>query len=107
MPVLSNSRHEKFAIAVVCGKSHTAAYIAAGYGAKGARQNAHRLITNDDIRGRILELKRKLANENKVQLGEIIYDLDQTHKMAMALGQCSAAISAIMNKAKLLGIGRE
>ena len=40
MPVLSNSRHEQFSQALVKGLSAAKAYTAAGYAAKGARQNA-------------------------------------------------------------------
>ena len=52
-----NPQHEKFIQNRVSGMSQTEAYIAAGYAEKSARQNAHRLITNDYIQQ---EIKRRL-----------------------------------------------
>ena len=62
MPVLNNSQHEKFARLVASGRTATKAYILAGYSAVAARQNAHRLTTNDDISMRVLELQTELGN---------------------------------------------
>jgi phage terminase small subunit len=61
MTILSNSRHEAFARAILEGKSGREAYIAAGYKAAGAEANASRLIRNDKVSARIAELKGKAA----------------------------------------------
>jgi phage terminase small subunit len=61
MTILSNSRHEAFARAVLQGKNGREAYIAAGYNAAGAEANASRLIRNDKVSARIAELKGKAA----------------------------------------------
>ena len=55
MPALRNPRREKFAQNIVAGMKAEDAYAAAGY--KAHRQNAHRMMTNDDIRARIEELR--------------------------------------------------
>jgi hypothetical protein len=49
MGILTNPRHELFAQELAKGRSATEAYMLAGY--KPCRQNAARLMTNDDIRG--------------------------------------------------------
>jgi hypothetical protein len=61
MPVLANSKHERFAQALAKGLSATKAYISAGYSKAGAKQNAARLLTNADLCARIKELQEALA----------------------------------------------
>jgi Terminase small subunit len=61
MPVLTSSKHEKFAQLVATGVSATKAYVSAGYAKANARQNASRLITNDDILARIKEIQADVA----------------------------------------------
>ena len=58
---LKNSKHELFAQGIVKGLSPADAYIKAGYAPAGARFNAHRLITNDNVSARIKELKGIIA----------------------------------------------
>lgn len=55
MPALKNLQREKFAENLVAGMSPEAAYAAAGY--RPHRQNAHRMMTDDDVRARIEELR--------------------------------------------------
>jgi hypothetical protein len=57
MPILSNSKHERFAQNVTKGLSATKAYVSAGYSKAGAEQNASRLMTKDDVLARIKELQ--------------------------------------------------
>ena len=47
MPILKNARYEIFALAIARGESAHTAYTLAGY--KQHRQNAARLMTNEDI----------------------------------------------------------
>jgi hypothetical protein len=62
MPVIEdNPQHEKFARLVAQGKSLTKAYIMAGYSARGAQQNASRLILNDMVSMRVAELTIETA----------------------------------------------
>ena len=52
--ILRNSQHETFCQLVANDNiSDAEAYRQAGYAHRGAGQNAHRLIKNDDIAGRI------------------------------------------------------
>jgi phage terminase small subunit len=75
MTILSNSRHEAFARAILQGKSGRAAYIAAGYKAAGAEANASRLIRNDKVSTRIAELKGKAAEGAVATAREVLEQL--------------------------------
>ena len=63
MPVLSNSRRERFVQGVISGATATAAYISAGYSNNGAAQSAQRLLRNSEIRARRAELEEKVVVE--------------------------------------------
>ena len=93
MPTLSNARHEKFAQAIAGGKTADEAYALAGYAPQ--RQNAHRLMTNDDVRARIDEIKGRAAEGLNVTLQWLIERAEEARKQAMSLGQPSAAVGAI------------
>ena len=55
MPILKNARYEIFALAIARGESAHTAYTLAGY--KQHRQNAARLMTNEDIKARVKEVQ--------------------------------------------------
>jgi Terminase small subunit len=57
--VLDNARHERFAQLVSDGKSEMASFAEAGYSAKSAKQNAHRLSENEGVKARIAELQAR------------------------------------------------
>lgn len=62
MPVLKNTRWEKFAQGLAKGLVCERAYEEAGF--KPSRQNAHRLLTtNEDIRVRVEELSERAAEK--------------------------------------------
>jgi phage terminase small subunit len=69
MSVLTNVRHEHFCCLRAEGRTATDAYIEAGYSAAGARANASRLIANDDIKGRILEIRTKITDKTVENAG--------------------------------------
>jgi hypothetical protein len=67
MPILANPRHDRFAQLVASGKfSHSEAFRQAGYAENGAKENASRLMTNDNVSARIEELRAR--NAEKCQL---------------------------------------
>jgi hypothetical protein len=121
MPVLKNPRHEAFAQAIFIGifrpdlyPTHGTAYNAAGYRAKNARKpggaaeaNASRLLKNAKIFDRIAELQREAAEDAKETIDKCVAELNEDRRDAKAQGQHSAAISAVMGKAKLLGLVTE
>ena len=61
MPVLTNAKHEKFAVLVAKGVSLSKAYVSAGYSAKGAGGSASKLQRNAAIAARISELQNELS----------------------------------------------
>src|SRR3954451_23860245 len=61
MQVLSNSKHEQFALAIAKGVSAAEAYIAAGYSECGAKQSAARLLRNADVCSRVAQLRAELS----------------------------------------------
>jgi Terminase small subunit len=61
MPVLSNSKHEQFAMAIAKGVGLAEAYISAGYSECGAKQSAARLLRNANIRSRVAQIQAELS----------------------------------------------
>jgi hypothetical protein len=99
MSVLDNARREKFAQEVASGKSLTDAYEAAGY--KPNRKNAQRLKTV--VSARITELQAQGAERAVVTLESLIAEAGELQEKAAGHNQYSAAISALIAKAKLSG----
>lgn len=105
MPVLKNARHERMAQALAQGKSASDAYEAAGF--KPHRQNAARMMTNDDIVKRVDELQAKTVKKVEITVDSLASELEEARAMALKEKQTSAAVSATMGKAKLFGLGVE
>jgi len=74
MPVLKNPKYEKFAQEVAKGKGIEEAYRLAGY-EKPHRQNAHRLMTNDDIKARVAEIQGRAAERAEITAQMVIEEL--------------------------------
>ena len=102
MPVLKNTRHERFAQALSLGKTATEAHKSAGY--KPDRGNATRLTANNSIRARVSELQGKIAAKAAVSVLSLTEELEQARSMAIIEKQTSAAVAATMGKAKLHGL---
>lgn len=73
MPVLKNQRHERFAQAVLKGKTLDEAYALAGYKAHPA--NPQRLRGNDRVSARIEELAERIETFNVVSVERIAREL--------------------------------
>ena len=101
MPVLTNPRHEKFAQELAVGKSATEAMREAGYTDP---RNSTRLTKNDEIRGRIQELQNRGAAIAEVSVASLLRELEGARELAIAQKQASAAVAAIMGKAKITGL---
>lgn len=63
MTALCNAKHEAFAKELAKGNSASKSYALAGFAPH--RQNAHRLMTSDDIQRRVKELKEQREIDNK------------------------------------------
>jgi len=105
MPVLENPRHERFAQELAKGKQAEDAYAIAGF--KPHRQNAHRMMTKDDISRRVSELQERAATRTVVTVASITEDLLRIAAKAEALESPAAlnvARNAKMDAAKLNGL---
>lgn len=99
---LKNARHERFAQWRAKGKSVDEAYVKAGF--KANRGNASRLNANEGVRARVLELQVRAAEKAIITADDIARQLDQDRQFARKLKQASAAVSATLGKAKVLGL---
>lgn len=102
MPVLLNSRHERFAQALYEGLPAHGAYVQAGYAAN--RGNAVRLKTKESVQKRLVELQGMAAEDADVTVDTLVRELESARVVAMTQGNPSAAVAATLGKAKLLGL---
>lgn len=107
MPVLKNSKHERFVQEIVKGKSQREAYHLAGYGAKSdsvADAAASRLLGDVKVRARLDELQVRVAEKAVVTAARILDELEEARLLALKLEQPTAMVSAIMGRAKVAGV---
>jgi phage terminase small subunit len=102
MPVLDNARHERFAQELAKGKTADEAYVLAGF--KENRGNASRLKANESIERRVDEILGRAAKRAEITVHDIAAQLDEDRQFARELDAPSAAITATMGKAKVLGL---
>jgi hypothetical protein len=118
MPVLKNPKREAFAQALARGLPIRAAYVEAGY--MDHKSNGLSLARHSLIQARVLELRssgiqpvatvaggshlpavKAVSADSEATVESLLSELELARVKAMAEGQTSAAISAIMGKAKL------
>src|SRR5262245_23553913 len=102
MLALKNPRREAFCQLRVQGKTRDEAYRLAGY--KPNRQNAARLTTKDDIKGRVAELQAELKQTYECTVEMMARQFDEDRAFAIACKAPSAAVAASVAKAKLFGL---
>jgi hypothetical protein len=102
MPLLDNPKHEIYAQELAKGTTATRAYVRAGY--RESRPAASRLSTNVNIQGRVAELQAVTAERAEITIESLLREAEKIWLAAMASGQCSAAVSALILKAKLAGL---
>lgn len=94
---LKNARHERFAQELAKGKSQVDAFAAAGY--RPIAANASRLISNDNIRNRVLELTKQTAEKvtEKVAIDAawVLKKASELHDKALEEKQLSVAKGAL------------
>src|SRR4051794_10097290 len=101
MPILRNQRRERFAQEIAKAKTATQAMAIAGYSDP---RNSTRLMKKDEVRCRIDELRGRGAERAEVTVASLVAELEASRKLAAKQGQASAAVSATMGKAKILGL---
>lgn len=73
MPTLSNPRHERFAQALVAGKTADEAYAEAGY--KANRGNASTLKANQSVADRVAEILAAAAKRTEITAADVLAEL--------------------------------
>jgi len=84
------------------GENASKAYVSAGF--KGSRANASRLKANSNITARVLEIQGLAAAGAKITLEGLLDELEHARQRADSLGQLSASVRAISEKARLAGL---
>lgn len=75
MATLKNKRHEKFCHEYIKDMNATQAAIRTGYSKKTAKMQGSRLMTNDDIKLRVAELRDVYLDENIMTAKQVEYEL--------------------------------
>ena len=75
MAALKNKRHEKFCHEYIKDMNATQAAIRTGYSEKTAKMQGSRLMTNDDIKSRVAELRKAYLDENILTAKQVEYEL--------------------------------
>ena len=88
-------------------KAYYAAYDAKSSKPITANRAAKELLDNPKIAARVRALRDMSQERHLVTVDSLTAELDQDRQLARELGQPSAAITAVMGKAKLHGIGSE
>ncbi len=97
-----NARQELFVQGLLVGNSADQAYTEAGY--KRHRENAARLIANDNIVARLAELRAPVIKAVQVTLEGHLRNLKALRDTAAEAGQYGAAITAEVNRGKASGL---
>ena len=105
MAALKNKRHEKFCHEYIKDMNATQAAIRTGYSKKTAKMQGSRLMTNDDIKMRVAELRDAYLDENIMTAKQVEYELTRialglsTEKTVVIEGQGDGRSTArIMDK---------
>lgn len=101
MAALSNPKREKFAQGLARGMTPEAAYSEAGYSPH--RQNAHRMMTDDDVMMRVAELQERVAERVVYTAAKLVEMAAAVYEQAYASGQNAAAVAAIKEIGILTG----
>jgi phage terminase small subunit len=101
VPILDNSRWERFCNFLAQGEDITDAHEHAGY--KRNTGNASTLFANPSVQARLKEIKAELARNTVVTAESPIQQAEEVRMCAMERGQLSAAIAAIKEIGVLSG----
>lgn len=106
-------QQEKFARAVVETGNNSESY-RRSYNTKNMNENsisrkAHELMQNVKVAARIDALRQVHAKRHNVTVDSLVAELEQIKQIALAAEtpQTSAAVSAVMGKAKLTGLDKQ
>jgi hypothetical protein len=109
MPVLKNTRHERFSQEIAKGADSATAFLTAGCTsrARDPEAAAARLAGTARVANRIAELRAADAPDEaaiEVTAATTLRELEEARRLAIAKKQPAPAIAATMAKAKLTGL---
>lgn len=96
-------QHHTFIQEYLATGNATQAAITAGYSAKTAQPQASRLLKRDDIKEAIEAAQADIKKQTEVTIADLLDQLEDARQLAIETGKASAAVAAIMGKARLLG----
>ncbi|RWN51944.1 terminase small subunit [Mesorhizobium sp.] len=101
-----NIRQERFCLGLAEGLPQSRAYIEAGYRARGnaAEVEASKMVRLPKVAARIAELQAEAARRSEITVNDLVADLSIMFKLALATKNPAAGVSAVLGKAKLLGL---
>jgi hypothetical protein len=102
MGPLSNVRHERFVALLLEGKSASAAYAEAGYAPDDG--NAAKLKAHPRVQERLAEMQTEVSKETKISIQSVIEELTDLTAKATNRNQFTAAIRAVVEKARIAGL---
>ena len=85
-------------------EAYRQSYNCENYNESSITSNAHKLLKNTDILLTIENLKSNAARRHNITIDDLLDELTENRALALQEGQASAATSATMGKAKLLGL---
>lgn len=73
------------------------------------RKRASELMQNGDVAGTIAQLRQRVAKRHDCTVDSLVAELEEIKQVALAAEtpQTSAAVSAVMGKAKLCGLDKQ
>jgi len=111
MPILKNGKHELFAQKWHELDNKTEAYrqshpASSRWKPETIQNKASALSKRDDVLARYQELQKETAENHGITVDSLLSELDEIKTLAMTADtpQCSAAVSSVMSKAKLVGL---
>lgn len=106
-------KQEKFAQAFVetgdASEAFRRAYDASNMNANSVNRKAHEAKNHVKISARIDQLRSKVAKRHNVTVDSLVAELEQIKQIALSAEtpQSSAAVAAVMGKAKLTGLDKQ
>lgn len=105
-------KQEAFCLAYLetgnASEAYRRAYSAENMKPETVNRSAKELLDHPKITARLAELRRPIAKRHKITLDDLLRELEEARSAALSCEnpQSSAAVSATMGKAKLLGLDR-
>lgn len=101
-------KQEKFCHVYVetgnASEAYRQAYDTENMSASTVAEEACKLLKNPNVAPMLEELKAALKNSHEVRAESVCSELDNIISLAISRGQCSAAVTAVMGKAKIYGL---